>query len=226
MSRPSNPDSWLEYRRRRQFVVEVDRQRVVEDVRGDHQRAERRQVDELARIAQKACDNTRSVGVSTKPGSIPATGAPTFDLADDVIGLGMGIHGEPGIWRDKLKPAEAIRMLNSYERALKGYTYLQLNGGANSAKSVAFRYGYVEARVRMPKGFALWPALWLRDWQPWSYEIDALEGFDALRGAQALDRLVDDLSNWYLRRNRRRFWKSGQGLASRWQVVTSDIKRL
>ena len=33
---------------------------------------------------------------------------------------------------DKLKPAEAIRMLNSYERALKGYTYLQLNGGASN----------------------------------------------------------------------------------------------
>jgi hypothetical protein len=48
----------------------------------------------------------------------------------------------------------------------------------NSAKSFGFRYGYVEARVRMPRGFALWPALWLRDWQPWSYEIDALEGFD------------------------------------------------
>ncbi len=54
-------------------------------------------LDELVRIAQKACDNTRSVGVSTKPGSIPATGAPTFELANDVIGLGMGIHGEKGI---------------------------------------------------------------------------------------------------------------------------------
>jgi len=54
-------------------------------------------LDELARIAQKACDMTRSVGVSTKPGSIPATGEPTFELADDVIGLGMGIHGEKGV---------------------------------------------------------------------------------------------------------------------------------
>lgn len=54
-------------------------------------------LDELARIAQKAVDMTRSVGVATKPGSIPATGAPTFELADDVIGLGMGIHGEKGV---------------------------------------------------------------------------------------------------------------------------------
>ncbi len=37
---------------------------------------------------------------------------------------------------------------------------------------------------------------------------DALEGFDALRAAQALERLVDDLSNWYVRRSRPRFWRS------------------
>jgi len=54
-------------------------------------------LDELVRITQKAVDNTRSVGVSSKPGSIPATGQPTFELADDVIGLGMGIHGEKGV---------------------------------------------------------------------------------------------------------------------------------
>jgi dihydroxyacetone kinase-like protein len=54
-------------------------------------------LDELARLAQKACDMTRSVGVSSKPGSIPASGKPTFDLDEDKIGLGMGIHGEKGI---------------------------------------------------------------------------------------------------------------------------------
>ena len=37
------------------------------------------------------------------------------------------------------------------------------SGMLNSAKSFGFRYGYVEARVRMPRGFALWPALWLRE---------------------------------------------------------------
>jgi isoleucyl-tRNA synthetase len=37
---------------------------------------------------------------------------------------------------------------------------------------------------------------------------DALERFDALRGAQSLERLVDDLSNWYVRRSRSRFWNA------------------
>jgi len=38
---------------------------------------------------------------------------------------------------------------------------------------------------------------------------DSLETFDATRGGKRLDRFVDDLSNWYVRRSRRRFWKSG-----------------
>jgi isoleucyl-tRNA synthetase len=37
---------------------------------------------------------------------------------------------------------------------------------------------------------------------------DALEAFDATRGGRRLDRFVDDLSNWYVRRSRRRFWRS------------------
>lgn len=54
-------------------------------------------LDELERITIKARDNTRSVGVSMSPGSIPATGKPTFEIGDDEIGLGMGIHGEKGV---------------------------------------------------------------------------------------------------------------------------------
>ena len=42
---------------------------------------------------------------------------------------------------------------------------------------------------------------------------DALEAFDALAGAQALEQLVDDLSNWYVRRSRPRFWKSSDPAA-------------
>jgi dihydroxyacetone kinase-like protein len=54
-------------------------------------------LDELVRIVTKARDNTRSVGCAMAPGSIPATGHPTFILNEDEIGLGMGIHGEKGV---------------------------------------------------------------------------------------------------------------------------------
>ncbi|MBW3594939.1 MAG: isoleucine--tRNA ligase [Actinobacteria bacterium] len=39
---------------------------------------------------------------------------------------------------------------------------------------------------------------------------ESLDAFDATRGGKRLDRFVDDLSNWYVRRSRRRFWKSGE----------------
>ena len=41
----------------------------------------------------------------------------------------MKAQVDAAIRGDRLKPAEAIRMLNNYERSLKGYTYLQINGG-------------------------------------------------------------------------------------------------
>lgn len=74
-------------------------------------------------------------------------------------------------------PANVLSELGQSARA--GMPYQFTSGMLNNAKSFGYRYGYVEARVKMPKGFGFWPALWMRDWQPWSYEIDVMEGFDA-----------------------------------------------
>jgi phosphoenolpyruvate---glycerone phosphotransferase subunit DhaK len=63
---------------------------------------------ELEAVAKKAVLQTRSVGVSMSPGSIPATGKPTFDIDPDMIGLGMGIHGEPGVGEIPMAPADEL----------------------------------------------------------------------------------------------------------------------
>jgi dihydroxyacetone kinase-like protein len=65
-------------------------------------------LDEVYRVAAKARDNTRSMGVAIAAGSIPETGALTFELGPDEIEIGMGAHGEPGISRQKLTTADAI----------------------------------------------------------------------------------------------------------------------
>ena len=65
-------------------------------------------LDELARIATKAEAMTRSIGVSMTPGSIPATGQPTFEIDADKIGLGMGIHGEKGVGLIPMGTAEEL----------------------------------------------------------------------------------------------------------------------
>lgn len=55
-----------------------------------------------------ARDNVRSMGVAVAAGSIPETGEPTFELSGDEIEIGMGLHGEPGVTRTKLVPADAL----------------------------------------------------------------------------------------------------------------------
>ena len=63
---------------------------------------------EVKRIAQKAVDNTRSMGVALSPCTVPAAGRPTFTIGDDEMEIGMGIHGEPGVRRGKLESADSI----------------------------------------------------------------------------------------------------------------------
>jgi dihydroxyacetone kinase-like protein len=59
-------------------------------------------------VTTKARDNTRSMGVAVAAGSIPETGEPTFELPEDEIEIGMGLHGEAGVSREKMLPADAL----------------------------------------------------------------------------------------------------------------------
>lgn len=70
--------------------------------------AELDSLDEVERVARKAMANVRSIGVAVSAGSIPETGKPTFELADDEIEVGMGAHGEAGVTRQKLSTADEI----------------------------------------------------------------------------------------------------------------------
>jgi dihydroxyacetone kinase-like protein len=59
-------------------------------------------------LAQRAVDNCRTIGVALSSCTVPQAGKPTFEINDDEIEIGMGIHGEPGVWRGKLKPVDAV----------------------------------------------------------------------------------------------------------------------
>jgi dihydroxyacetone kinase-like protein len=65
-------------------------------------------LDEVVRLAEKARDSTRSIGVAVAAGSIPETGERTFELGDDEIEIGMGLHGEPGVRRQAMAPVDDI----------------------------------------------------------------------------------------------------------------------
>jgi len=65
-------------------------------------------LEELLALADKVNKNVRSFGVALSSCVPPLKGAQLFEIADDEMEVGIGIHGEPGRRRDKIKPADAI----------------------------------------------------------------------------------------------------------------------
>lgn len=63
---------------------------------------------EVARIARKVNEQGRSMGMALTSCTVPHVGKPTFELGDDEMEIGIGIHGEPGRRRVKMAPAAEI----------------------------------------------------------------------------------------------------------------------
>ena len=72
-------------------------------------------LEEVTRIATKVNDQTRSMGLALGPCTVPHAGKPSFDLGEDEIELGIGIHGEPGYRRGSMESADAL-IAELYER--------------------------------------------------------------------------------------------------------------
>ncbi|MFJ3957439.1 dihydroxyacetone kinase subunit DhaK [Arthrobacter sp. NPDC090010] len=65
-------------------------------------------LDAVEEIAKRVNSKVRSMGVALSGCTVPHAGVPSFELADDEIEIGIGIHGEPGRHRIKLENADAI----------------------------------------------------------------------------------------------------------------------
>lgn len=86
-------------------------------------------LDEVERVALKASNNVRTMGVSLTSCTVPEIGHPSFEINDDDMEMGMGIHGEPGIRREKIRSADEI--VDEIAEAL--ITDLSLKGGDDIA---------------------------------------------------------------------------------------------
>lgn len=65
-------------------------------------------LEEVQAAAEKAKKNTRTVGFAFTPCIIPEIGKPNFTLEEDEMAMGMGIHGEPGIWNGPVKTSKEL----------------------------------------------------------------------------------------------------------------------
>jgi len=78
-------------------------------------------LQEVKTVAEKAVANVKSIGFALTSCTVPSKGTPTFQLAEDEMEYGVGIHGEPGIRREKIVSADELaeRTVSSLLKELK-----------------------------------------------------------------------------------------------------------
>lgn len=111
-------------------------------------------LEQVTAVAQKTADACRSIGVALGPCTVPQAGKPTFEIADDEMEIGMGIHGEPGMRRGKLLPADDIanemmdRLLEDQPLTAGDRVSVLVNSlGATPAEELYILYRTVKARL-------------------------------------------------------------------------------
>ncbi|MBQ9828183.1 MAG: dihydroxyacetone kinase subunit DhaK [Lachnospiraceae bacterium] len=65
-------------------------------------------LEEVKAVAEKVIANVRTMGVAITPCTVPAAGVPGFEIAEDEMEVGIGIHGEPGTHKAPLEPVDKI----------------------------------------------------------------------------------------------------------------------
>lgn len=65
-------------------------------------------LDEVKKAAEDVIANVRTMGMALRPCTVPASGVPGFELKEDEMEVGIGIHGEPGTHRETIKTADEI----------------------------------------------------------------------------------------------------------------------
>ncbi|GLU48325.1 dihydroxyacetone kinase subunit DhaK [Nocardiopsis ansamitocini] len=106
----------------------------------------------VADVARLVNERSRSFAIALEAGTTPAAGRPGFDLADDEIEVGVGIHGEPGRSRETIRPARdlAARFVDSVLKDLPlssaDPTIVLLNGmGATPLLELYLLFGEIAA---------------------------------------------------------------------------------
>jgi len=109
---------------------------------------------ELLRIGNKVNSVTRTMGMALTSCTPPAKGSPLFDLGEDEMEMGVGIHGEPGRRREKLASANAIvdELLEAVASDLPfksgDHVALMINGlGGTPISELYLLYGYAHERL-------------------------------------------------------------------------------
>jgi dihydroxyacetone kinase-like protein len=120
-----------------------------------------RSLADLKALGDRVNAATRSIGIALTSCTVPAAGKPTFDLAEDEMEVGVGIHGEPGRRRVKLRPAAEIAaemvgaVTTDLGARITGEAILLINGfGGTPLSELYLMYGAVR-KLLEPAGIVV-----------------------------------------------------------------------
>lgn len=121
-------------------------------------------LDEVRAVAQKVIDNVRTMGAAAGPCTVPAAGKPGFELAEDEMEVGIGIHGEPGTHREPMKTAdETVDLLLAQILADLDYTgsevAVMINGAGATPLMELFIINNRVADVLAEKGIKVYKTM-------------------------------------------------------------------
>ena len=114
-------------------------------------------LQEVKRVAQKAVDHVKSLGFAFSSCTVPAKGTPTFEIGDDEMEYGVGIHGEPGIQREAMISADelASRMVPALLESLKittGEVVVLINGFGSTPLQELYLFNHSVCRLLTASG--------------------------------------------------------------------------
>ena len=124
-------------------------------------------IGEVKRVAEKVIDNVGTMGMALTSCITPEKGEPTFDIGDDEIELGIGIHGEPGVERTGIMEADAIaerlteQVLEDVEP--EGEVATIVNGMGGTPLSELFIVNRRVQEILEERGLDTWDA-WVGDY--------------------------------------------------------------
>lgn len=100
-------------------------------------------LDDVARLGQWVADRSRSMAVAIAPGHLPTNGRDTFDLPAGKIEVGVGIHGERGVDRMDVEPADAVvaRLLDGIDASTGSYICLVNGLGGTTPLELSLVFG-------------------------------------------------------------------------------------
>lgn len=118
------------------------------------------ELNRVKEIAQKAADNVTSLGFAFSSCTVPAKGTPTFILADDEMEYGVGIHGEPGIRREKILPSTQLaqRIVDDLlkDRPNLSEVAVLINGFGATPMQELYLFNYDVCQYLVKKGITIY----------------------------------------------------------------------